>query len=445
MSRRVFPARGDVKRRAAHWSALVGLTAAATALAAEGIVRVAWSPGHPRGTYVRTAFDPSLGLVHLTGRHVLKFRQCLAGSAGCEDVAVRFTINDHGFRGVRDAREPAGSPLIVVFGDSMIEGAQVNDEETACHLLEGRLRDRYPDVEVRNLGLTSAGLVHYYLRAQQPAAGRPALVVVAVLGLNDFRNSSPTLETFAPMRPHYSWVADGRRVHFERAPRNAPSLFDGSETLRLFAWLRAPEGPRAPGWFKDAAIYEDPQSVETAAAVALGREYLGRLIQEATARGSRVMVVYLPWRGQVGCARSSRKRSCARPRGPPGQRSFRSAMPSDACRPRTGRLSGTAVPTPTSRPKGTAFWPPSWPSVSSRFSGLGNRWVAGRGLQAADANGDEQQAESDDPRPVRHIATDANHSEVRDQRDDIQGETDEPGDLLGGLPSALGHGRLLDV
>jgi hypothetical protein len=298
MSRRVFPARGDVKRRAAHWSALVGLTAAATALAAEGIVRVAWSPGHPRGTYVRTAFDPSLGLVHLTGRHVLKFRQCLAGSAGCEDVAVRFTINDHGFRGVRDAREPAGSPLIVVFGDSMIEGAQVNDEETACHLLEGRLRDRYPDVEVRNLGLTSAGLVHYYLRAQQPAAGRPALVVVAVLGLNDFRNSSPTLETFAPMRPHYSWVADGRRVHFERAPRNAPSLFDGSETLRLFAWLRAPEGPRAPGWFKDAAIYEDPQSVETAAAVALGREYLGRLIQEATARGSRVMVVYLPWRGE---------------------------------------------------------------------------------------------------------------------------------------------------
>lgn len=285
-------------RRVVHGFVLAGLVTLATALAGEGLVRFAWSPEHPRVAYVRTAFEPDIGLVHLTGRHVLTFRRCLAASGDCENVAIRFTINNQGFRGVRDARDPAGDPLIVVLGDSMIEGAQVNDEETACHLLEERLRHRYPDVEVRNVGITSAGLVHYYLRAQRLVAGTPSIVVVAVLGLNDFRNTSQRLETFAPMRPHYSGSADGRRVHFERAPRSSPSLLDRLETVRMFAWLRAPDGPRAAGFFKDAAIYEDPPSSEIADAVTLGREYLGRLIREATARGSRVIVVSLPWRGE---------------------------------------------------------------------------------------------------------------------------------------------------
>jgi GDSL-like lipase/acylhydrolase family protein len=285
-------------RSVAYWCALAGLTAVATALAGEWLVRLAWSPEHPRVAYVRTAFDPDLGLVHITGRHVLRFRRCLAASAGCENVGIRFTINSQGFRGIREARDPAGDPLIVVLGDSMIEGAQVSDEETACHLLEGRLRRRHPDVEVRNLGITSAGLVHYYLRAQRLLADAPSVLIVAVLGLNDFRNSSSRLETFAPMRPHYSTSPDGTRVHFERAPRSSPSLLDRSETVRMLAWLRAPDGPGAPGFFPDAAIYEEPPSPEIAAAVALGREYLERLIREGTARGSRVIVVSLPWRGE---------------------------------------------------------------------------------------------------------------------------------------------------
>jgi lysophospholipase L1-like esterase len=275
---------------------VVALTAAA--LVAEALVRVVWSPRHPRAPFVRTGFDPDLGLVHLTGRHVLTFRRCLAGAEHCEDVPVRFTINNHGQRGVRDARDPPGRPLVVLLGDSMIEGAQVDDEDTSAHVLERRLQARFPDAEVRNLGITSAGLVHYHLRARRLlAATSPSVLVVAVLGLNDFRNSSSRLETLEPMRPRYTMSAAGREVHFGRPSPRPASLLDRWETARLLRWIASREGPRA-GFFPDAAIYEDPPTPEMAEAIGLGTEYLERTVTEARARGARVLVASLPWRGE---------------------------------------------------------------------------------------------------------------------------------------------------
>lgn len=59
--------------------------------------------------------------------------------------------------------------------------------------------------------------------------------------------------------------------------------------------------------------------------------------------------------------------------------------------------------------------------------------------KAAESHGDEQEAESDDPGPHRHVRAHADHSEVGEQGNDIKDQTDDPGDLFRGLPAALRH------
>ncbi|HYH45046.1 MAG TPA: GDSL-type esterase/lipase family protein [Thermoanaerobaculia bacterium] len=291
---------------------LLGLVLALTLAIAEAAVRLAWSPGSPRQP-VRWGFDPELGLAHIPGRYELPFRRCLAGQ-DCEDVRVRFTVDDQGFRATGNAQRTGGRPLVVVLGDSMIEAAQVDDGRTMCSVLERRLRSRFPGAAVRNAGISSAGFVHYHARWQKLVAPlRPDVLVVASFGLNDFRNGSPDLEAFHAMRPHYSRSAAGRRqVRFQPAPnphsrlrRFAASLYQPLELVRFLRWsaaVRAEAGRSergGPAFPPDAHIYEEPPPARYAEAVELGREYLHRLVQEARSQGARVVVVYLPWDGEA--------------------------------------------------------------------------------------------------------------------------------------------------
>lgn len=46
-------------------------------------------------------------------------------------------------------------------------------------------------------------------------------------------------------------------------------------------------------------FFQQPLQTEYAEAVAIGQEYLARLIKEARTGGADVVVVYLPWRGEV--------------------------------------------------------------------------------------------------------------------------------------------------
>ncbi len=285
------------------------LTLTACLLVAEATVRIFWSPDHPRQPR-RYEFDPQVGIIHVPGPYRLPFRRCVGGQSECEDVSVNFTINDQGFRGT-NFRDPAGHPLVAVMGDSMIEAAQIDDDKTACRILEESLRQEF-DAEVRNLGISSAGLVHYYARWRKYVASmRPDVLIIATLGINDFRNCSTSLERFLAMRPHYNESAGGKReVSFEPAPnphsrlrRLAASLYEPLETVRFFRWLKEARKETAEmdagGLFPDFRIYEDPPAPEYAEAASLGQQYLERLIKEAIASGSRVIVVYLPWSGEA--------------------------------------------------------------------------------------------------------------------------------------------------
>jgi hypothetical protein len=297
------------KRRWWFFPLLFFLTAIICLLVAEAAVRIFWSPDHPRQPR-RYEFDLEVGIAHIPGHYLLPFRRCVGGQSECEDVSVNFTINDQGFRG-RNFRDPAGHPLVAVLGDSMIEAAQVDDDKTACRILEESLRQQF-DAEVRNIGVSSAGLVHYYARWRKYVASmRPDALVIATLGINDFRNCSTSLEHFIAMRPHYTESADGKgEVSFEPAPnphsrlrRLAASLYEPLETVRFFRWLKEARKETveadASGLFPDFRIYEDPPAPEYAEATAIGQQYLERLIKEATAAGSRVIVVYLPWSGEA--------------------------------------------------------------------------------------------------------------------------------------------------
>ena len=53
--------------------------------------------------------------------------------------------------------------------------------------------------------------------------------------------------------------------------------------------------------------------------------------------------------------------------------------------------------------------------------------------QSLDLHGDEQQGIADDPGPGRDVAADLDDSEVGNDRDDEENETDDLGDELGGV------------
>jgi lysophospholipase L1-like esterase len=295
---------------------MLGVTALLCLFVAEVAARLLWSGEHPARPRTYT-FNRETGLLHLPGAYQLPLVLCEAGrQPECENRLVRYTVNADGWRGARDFRQPAGKPLVVILGDSQIEGQPVDDDQLATVRLEQLLKPHHPDAEVRSVAIHSAGFVHYYaLWRKFVAQMKPDVLVVAAVGANDFRNCSTKLETFHAMRPHYATGADGRReAHFEPAPQPQVSgarrfisrLLDRLEIARFWRWRQAIKEEEArftnAGGVElppDLKIYEDPPAPDYAEAAALGREWLARLIVEAQAAGTKVVVVALPWRDEA--------------------------------------------------------------------------------------------------------------------------------------------------
>lgn len=285
--------------------------------AAEILVRAVWSPAHPKRPQTYT-FNAETGLVHLPNHYQLPFVRCLADQQPeCQQVFVKYTINADGWRGPQNFRQPAGRPLIVVTGDSQIEAQPVDDENLATVLLEKSLQARFPNAEVRNVAITSAGFVQYYAMWRKFIAPmKPDVLVVAAVGANDFRNCSTTLETFQAMRPYYTTRPDGlHEAHFEPVQQARVSAirlwlsraYESLELARFNHWRKAlqAEGERSlttnggDALPPDVQIYENPPAPEYAEAIALGREYLTRLITEARTAGTRVIVLGFPWQDEA--------------------------------------------------------------------------------------------------------------------------------------------------
>lgn len=65
------------------------------------------------------------------------------------------------------------------------------------------------------------------------------------------------------------------------------------------------------------------------------------------------------------------------------------------------------------------------------------------GLKTSNLHCGQQQAETDDPCPIRDVPTDPDHSEVSEYRHEIKNQTYDPSDLFGSFSSASCHECLL--
>ena len=124
----------------------------------------------------------------------------LPGYKSTDDIPFEVTINSQGLRGTREyAKEsPDGIQRILVFGDSMVFGEEVDDHETVPAILETKMTG----VEVLNLGVHGYGLGQVALRLEEEGfALEPDLVVVIYLTygflrdrLPNFFHSKPTFQ-----------------------------------------------------------------------------------------------------------------------------------------------------------------------------------------------------------------------------------------------------------
>ena len=145
--------------------------------------------------------DSYVGAIHRPNRE---------GTYRRQEFEVNFRTNSEGFRSSGEFISGAEHPVIAIIGDSLTEALQVDEESTFSILLQNTLREgenqnfNFTDGQVQNYGVSGQGFIQYlqmyryYVRPHQPK-----IVVIVVFPLNDFRNSSPTLEAVPWMRPAY--------------------------------------------------------------------------------------------------------------------------------------------------------------------------------------------------------------------------------------------------
>jgi hypothetical protein len=99
----------------------------------------------------------------------------------------RITINSLGYRGREFTRaKPPGKTRILFVGDSFTYGYGVDDEHTVPRLVEDRLREKLPNIEVINAGFHGSSLMQYdlFLREEGYALD-PDMIVMLIFAGND--------------------------------------------------------------------------------------------------------------------------------------------------------------------------------------------------------------------------------------------------------------------
>ena len=185
----------DVPKRWSRRSVLLGRAAAlllgvlVPLLALEGALRVfgPFLPGnYDTGQYV--ARHPTLG--HF---HVPNFR----GWIKAPHFTVHLAFNQLGFRDARRsyAKSP-GTYRILALGDSYVEAAQVQADETVTSRLERALGERASQsVEVVNAGVFGYGTAQQYLLLDQEGENvAPDLILLFFCHCNDVPNNNYRLE-----------------------------------------------------------------------------------------------------------------------------------------------------------------------------------------------------------------------------------------------------------
>ena len=128
-------------------------------------------------------------------------------------IRARKHSNNFGFNHIADYRPQDTSPLLMVIGDSFVEGHEVDAGKTAAELLHAQL----PKGRVYSMGISGAPLSQYLAFAEYARRTfRPDALAIVVIG-NDFDES--LLRYKAEPRHHYfTDSGELKRIDYEISP-----------------------------------------------------------------------------------------------------------------------------------------------------------------------------------------------------------------------------------
>jgi hypothetical protein len=127
-------------------------------------------------------------------------------------------INSLGYRDrERQVEKDPKTFRIAVFGDSMTEAVQVNQDQTFCFLLEEQFRQRGVRGEVLNFGVSGYSPIQELLLFKQEGPRfRPDLVIVAIFLDNDVSGVHPNLTVVRDSGPPFITSAEDA-IHFDHS------------------------------------------------------------------------------------------------------------------------------------------------------------------------------------------------------------------------------------
>ena len=129
----------------------------------------------------------------------------------------QFTV-EHNARGFRDSEvEPDGRPAMVVLGDSMVWGFDVEEEERFTE----KMRHMLPDWQIFNLGVSGYGTDQQLLLLQEHIQHyRPRLVLLVFHPENDFDDNTAPIRYEGYPKPWFTLDADGLELRGVPVPES---------------------------------------------------------------------------------------------------------------------------------------------------------------------------------------------------------------------------------
>ena len=231
------------------------------------------------------------------------------------EFTTDIAINPQGVRDEPIGPKAPGERRVVVLGDSIVLAVQVGLEQTFCKVLERRLNARAAPgggYRVIDAGVQGYGPVEELLFFRHVAAAfEPDLVLVTTFVANDAVEAFDARWRLEPRRSQTAEARDEAERTLRRILRRSIVLQVVRQRLRQLAERLG----RSPAPERPVATYLERPPEFIPKGLEVSRLVLGRLAQEATARGARTAIVLMPARFQLDPAEFDRLRSVVEPLG----------------------------------------------------------------------------------------------------------------------------------
>lgn len=272
------------------WSLLVA------ALLLEALLRATSGQAYPeldnRG---RHAYDPDVGHVFVPDwTQVLQERE----------FRVEWRSNAQGLRAERDyGAKPPGVRRILVVGDSFTVGEQVAYAETFPAVIEARLREIHPEVEVLNAGHPGYSTVSAARwLAKFAAAFEPDLVLLAMTPNDLLENQFPLLYVArdGALVSGSATEADAARWEDHQGWWSLYGLVERSHLMQRLESSPALRRWRSGSAFTHFRAFQVEQDRKSQELYALARKHVLAAKLAAEGCGARFALITIPFREQLG-------------------------------------------------------------------------------------------------------------------------------------------------